>query len=234
MKAAIMQPYFLPYIGYFQLIGAVDVFIIYDNIKYTKKGWINRNRYLLNGSEAIFSIPLAKDSDFLEIRQRKIAHDFERRKLFQQIAGAYRRAPHADVGLALLETILDCDDQNLFEFISRCISRVSEYLGLETPIVVSSTLPIDHTLQSQDKVIALCEAVGANAYVNPIGGMELYSSDAFAAHGLDLTFLRSSAFEYKQFENQFVPWLSILDLLMFNPLPDVRDRIAHGYELVSQ
>ena len=63
-KLGVMQPYFLPYIGYFQLIEAADVFVVYDNIKYTKKGWINRNRMLRNGSDMVFSLPLKKDSDF--------------------------------------------------------------------------------------------------------------------------------------------------------------------------
>ena len=94
MKLAIMQPYFLPYIGYFQLIAAVDQFIVYDNIKYTKKGWINRNRLLQNGTDTVFSIPLSKDSDALDIRERQIAADFRRDKLLKQIAEAYRKAPY--------------------------------------------------------------------------------------------------------------------------------------------
>src|ERR1700680_880113 len=94
MRTAIMQPYFFPYIGYFQLIDSVDLFIVYDNIKYTKKGWINRNRILLNGKDVTLSLPLKSDSDFLDIRDRELAADFNREKLVNQLSGAYRRAPY--------------------------------------------------------------------------------------------------------------------------------------------
>ena len=93
MRLAIMQPYFFPYIGYFQLIAAVDMFIVYDNIKYTKKGWINRNRMLQNGKDVMFSLPLKSDSDYLDVCERELAADFNRDKLLNQFKGAYRRRP---------------------------------------------------------------------------------------------------------------------------------------------
>src|SRR5258705_11030314 len=94
MRLAVMQPYFFPYIGYFQLIAAVDLFIVYDNIKYTKKGWINRNRMLRNGKDVMFSVPLKNDSDYLDVCERELAADFNRDKLFNQLKGAYRGAPN--------------------------------------------------------------------------------------------------------------------------------------------
>ena len=97
MKVGIMQPYFLPYVGYFQLIAAVDLFIVYDNIKYTKKGWINRNRMLLNGTDTTFSLPLRKDSDYLNVVDRELSLDFDRHKLLNQLRGAYIRAPYFNV-----------------------------------------------------------------------------------------------------------------------------------------
>src|SRR5450631_3607040 len=103
MKVAIMQPYFFPYIGYFQLIASVDRFVIYDNIKYTKKGWINRNRFLRNGSECVFTVPLRKDSDSLDVRDRVVAADFDRRKLANQLREAYRLAPHFQEGFPIVE-----------------------------------------------------------------------------------------------------------------------------------
>ena len=114
MKLAIMQPYFLPYVGYFQLIGAVDMFIIYDNIKYTKKGWINRNRMLRNGSDAMFSLPLKRDSDYLDVVKRQLAADYDRTKLLNQFKGAYLRAPFFADTFPLLERIVCHEDQNLF------------------------------------------------------------------------------------------------------------------------
>src|SRR5437016_10802468 len=103
MRVAIMQPYFFPYIGYFQLIHSVDLFIIYDNIKYTKKGWINRNRFLRNGAEVVFTVPLRKDSDFLNVKDRTVAGDFGRGKLVNQLREAYRRAPHFDHAFPVVE-----------------------------------------------------------------------------------------------------------------------------------
>ena len=96
-----MQPYFFPYIGYFQLIASVDLFIVYDNIKYTKKGWINRNRILLNGKAVPFSLPLKSASDSLDLRDRELATDIDRERLVNQLYGAYRRAPRNSVLPAL-------------------------------------------------------------------------------------------------------------------------------------
>src|SRR5882762_1494729 len=103
MRLAVMQAYFFPYIGYFQLIAAVDLFIVYDNIKYTKKGWINRNRMLQNGKDAMFSLPLKSDSDYRHVRERQVAADFNRDKFLNRIRGAYRRAPHFSETVALVE-----------------------------------------------------------------------------------------------------------------------------------
>ena len=232
MKLAIMQPYFLPYIGYFQLIAAADVFVVYDNIKYTKKGWINRNRFLLNGADAMFSLPLKKDSDFLDIRDRELAEDFRRDKLLNQLQGAYRRAPHFPQTESLLREIVLHEDRNLFGFIHNSIVRICRHIGIETKILVSSTVSIDHSLRSQDKVIALCKKLAANTYINPIGGTDLYSKDDFRSRDVELQFVRSKPFEYLQFGEAFVPWLSILDVLMFNPLDRVREGVYNNFELI--
>jgi hypothetical protein len=231
MKVAIMQPYFLPYIGYFQLIGAVDVFVVYDNIKYTKKGWFNRNRFLQNGSDAWFSIPLANASDSLDVVERGIAPSFDRARLLNQLTGAYRRAPHFAQGFELLRECVEHDDRNLFRFLHHSIHATARRLSLDTRIVVSSTLPIDHSLRAQDKVLAICGALGATTYINAIGGTALYSAPDFAERGIDLRFLRPCPPEYRQFGEPFVPWLSILDLLMFNPADDVKSMLS-AFQLV--
>ena len=221
MKLAIMQPYFLPYIGYFQLIAAVDAFIVYDNIKYTKKGWINRNRLLRNGEAVTFSLPLKKDSDFLDIGERYLAPEFDRNKFLNTIQGAYWRAPNFQATLPLLREIVETSETNLFQFLRHSIVCTCKHLGIETKILTSSEVPIDHSLKSEDRVIALCEALAATTYLNPIGGTELYSERAFAERNIKLRFLKSKAIEYKQFDSSFVPWLSILDVVMFNPLERV-------------
>lgn len=232
MKVAIMQPYFFPYIGYFQLIASADVFVIYDNIKYTKKGWINRNRMLLNGSDAMFSLPLRKDSDSLDVVQREISTDFDRAKLLNQIKGAYRGAPFFDDVFPLLERVIQNKDSNLFRYIRYSVEVVCEALGIRTRIVTSSELPVERDLKSQDKVIAICKAIGADKYINSIGGVELYEKDEFYENGIDLSFINPWAFNYVQFGGEFVPWLSIIDVMMFNPLGEV-SRITHNnFDLV--
>lgn len=232
MKLAIMQPYFLPYIGYFQLIAAADLFIVYDNIKYTKKGWINRNRMLVNGADAMFSLPLKKDSDSLDVVQRELAADFDCSKLLNQFKGGYGRAPYFDQTFPLLECIVRFDDANLFRYIHHSLVAICRHLGIETEIRISSDIAIDHSLKNQNKVLALCQAVGAATYINTIGGTELYAKDDFCAHGVTLQFIKSRPYEYPQFGAPFVPWLSIVDVLMFNPVHDIRACISQNYELI--
>lgn len=227
-----MQPYFLPYIGYFQLIAAVNLFILYDNIKYTKKGWINRNRFLCNGRDAMFSLPLKADSDLLDIRERRLASDFNCDRLINQLAGAYRKAPYFEHAFPLIEQILRQKEQNLFQFLYGSIVLVCQHIGITTEIRISSDIPIDHALKNQDKVLALCETVGTNVYVNAIGGIDLYSKEDFRSHRIELKFIRSKPFVYRQFGNDFVPWLSIVDVLMFNSLDTIGEVVHSNYELI--
>jgi WbqC-like protein family. len=228
-----MQPYFLPYIGYWQLIAAVDVFVIYDNIKYTKKGWINRNRLLRKGAPAVFSLPLRAASDDLDVRDREIAPEFRGKTLLAQVRGAYLRAPQFEPTFALLERILVTGERNLFLFLERSIRLTCEHLGIGTEIRRSSDVSADRDLRGQDRVLAICEAVGTDVYVNAIGGVELYSAEAFAARGMELRFIRSRPLEYQQPGAPFVPNLSILDVLMFNSLSAVREAACTGFDLVG-
>ena len=232
LKVAIMQPYFFPYIGYFQLINAVDQFIIYDNIKYTKKGWFNRNRMLLNGKEAMFSIPLKRDSDYLHVRERELAADFRRRKLLNQINGAYHRAPYFSQTFPLVEKIILNESNNLFAFLYSSIINICKHLEISTDINISSNIVINHDLKNQEKVIAICKAVGAATYVNSFGGIDLYSKAKFDAIGIDLQFIQSLPFQYRQLDEKFVPWLSIIDVLMFNSLKLVQRQLSVGYKYV--
>jgi hypothetical protein len=232
MKAAIMQPYFLPYVGYFQLIAAVDLFIVYDNIQYTKSGWINRNRLCRNGEMVTFSLPLKSASDHLDVRERELAADFKREKLLNKIKEAYRPAGQFAAVFPVIERIVGFEDGNLFRFLRHSIACICDFLDISTEIRISSSIDIDHELKGQDKVLALCRAVGADLYVNAIGGMDLYSKDAFRAEGIELQFIRSKPYEYPQSDRAFLPSLSILDVMMCNPVDSVRACVAHNYELV--
>lgn len=232
MNLAIMQPYFLPYIGYFQLIAAADMFVVYDRIKYTKKGWINRNRMLMNGSDAPFSLPLKRDSDSLDVVAREIAPDFNPDRVCQQIRGAYQRAPFFGSVFPVIEQILQYRNRNLFHFIHHSLVVVCKHLDITSEIRVSSTIPIDDGLRGHHKVLALCKAVGASRYINSIGGTELYARQDFRQQGIELQFLQPQLYVYPQFGQEFVPWLSILDVMMFNPREVVHSHVQSGFDLI--
>src|SRR5688572_25515943 len=132
MKAAIMQPYLFPYIGYFQLIAAVDKFVVYDNIKFTKKGWINRNRILVNGKDEYISIPLKRDSDFLDVDQRFLADSFnaEKEKLLRKIVASYKKAPFFNETYPVVEEVFNYTDKNLFSFVYNSLIKICSALGI--------------------------------------------------------------------------------------------------------
>ena len=232
MKLAIMQPYFVPYIGYFQLIAAADMFIVYDNIKYTKKGWINRNRILQNGKEHLISLPLQGAPDYLHVRDRELSVNFNRMKLLNQLECAYRKAPFFSQVFQLVEQIIQYKENNLFLFLYDSLLRICKYLGITTPIIVSSSVDINHDLKSQNKVLALCKSFDAYTYINSIGGMELYSKEVFSENELDLKFIKTNLFLYPQFGDVFAPWLSIIDVMMFNSVDTIQTSILTNYELI--
>jgi len=218
-KLAIMQPYFMPYIGYFQLIHSVDEFIVYDNIQYTKKGWINRNRILTNERDRLFTLPIKKDSDYLNVVDRKLAESWkeDRKKLTNLIKASYNKAPYFYDAFPLVSQCLNwADHSNLFNFILNSLTLINNYLDIKTNVVISSAVDINHNLKSQDKVIALCKARTATHYINAIGGTSLYDKKTFIQNNIELNFIKSNPITYKQSNNKFVPWLSIIDVLMFN------------------
>lgn len=224
LKLGIMQPYFFPYIGYYQLLNYVDQYVIYDNIEFTRKGWINRNRILVNGKDELITLPLRKDSDFLHVRDRALSDTWptEKGKMLNRIAEAYRKAPFFQEVFPLVERCLNYTDKNLFRFLYHSVLETSAFMGIHTPIVISSEVEIDHTLKSQSKVLGICWAMGATSYVNPIGGLELYDKDFFLANGVELRFLKAATINYQQFSGSFCPNLSIIDVLMFNSPDQVR------------
>ena len=224
-RVAINQPYFFPYIGYFQLINLVDEFVIYDNIQYTKKGWINRNRILMNGKDQLITLPIKKDSDYLDVVDRKLADswDNEKNKMMNIIKSSYVKAPHFPEVYELIQRCLNNNKENLFEFIFDSLKFINEYLDIKTKITISSTINIDHSLKSQDKVITIYKSQEATTYINAIGGQELYSKDIFKQNGLNLNFIKADKIQYNQFKNEFIPYLSIIDNMMFNSKEQIKE-----------
>ena len=233
MKVGIMQPYLLPYLGYFQIMNACDKFVVYDNIKFTKKGWIHRNRMLLNNTDLMFSLPLKKDSDFLDIDQRFIADTFksDKNKILGQIRSSYSKAPHFATAYPVIEGIFNYPDNNLFNFILNSLVAIKAYLSIDTALIVSSTIDIDHSLKGKYRVMEICKNLKAKDYINPIGGMELYDKEEFQQNGLNLYFHKMHPITYPQNSTTFLPSLSILDVMMYNSKDNVTEYL-HQFDLL--
>lgn len=219
MITSIMQPYFLPYLGYFQLIELSDVFVVYDNIQYTKKGWINRNRFLLNETPSVFTVPVKRDSHLLDINRRYLIDDYLKynKKTLNKISQSYKNAPNFKKTMPLIESIfLYNQSNNLFDFIYNSILEVIKHLNIKTKIIKSSEISIENSnLKSAERVIDLCKLLKTNTYVNPIGGIDLYDKNYFSQNNINLLFHKMDDIDYHQFSKNFEPYLSIIDLMMF-------------------
>lgn len=233
MKLAVMQPYLFPYIGYFQLIQAVDQFVALNDVQYIKAGWINRNRILENGEPAYFTFSLKKDSHQATIAQRVFADEFSKQKesFKDRVASAYRKAPCFEETSELLGNILDLNEPRLDVFVAETLKKICEHLEIKTSFVNSSEIEKDDSLKAEDRVIDINKRLGAEHYINLSGGMELYSKENFKQAGLQLNFIKCKEIKYQQFDNPFVPHLSILDVLMFNDKPTVQ-KFLNEYELI--
>ena len=229
MTIGIMQPYFLPYIGYFQLIKEVDKYVIYDDVNYINKGWINRNNILLNGQKYLFTLSLLGASQNKLINE--IAVENNQSKLLKTIENAYKKAPYFENVFAVIQSIFDYENKNLSKFVGNSIIQIADYLDIKTIFVYSSEIEKDNTLKGQEKILQICKILGVTNYINTIGGQELYDKDIFKQNNIELHFLKTEMIEYKQFKNDFVPYLSILDVMMFNPIEEI-NVMLNKFELV--
>jgi len=229
LKVGVMQPYFWPYLGYFQLMCAVDRFVVYDNMQFTKRGWINRNRIALNGDDVYITLPIEKASDFLNVNQRELIPKFKESadKMLRTLAGAYSRAAYYRDGLDIAISCLSHPNRNLFDFVLNSINVVAQALNINTPVTVSSSLDVDHSLQGQDRVLAICKHLGASNYINPPGGRSLYSQFAFRTQGVNLEFLEPKIEPYSQRGcADFIPNLSVMDVIMSTGLVATAKQLA--------
>lgn len=233
MKLGIMQPYFFPYIGYWQLINAVDKYVIYDDVNYIKGGWINRNRILSNGSAIYFNLPIIGASSNKLINEVKVNVDEKMiNKTLKTIKGCYEKAPFYKEIYPLLEKILTNNEENLALFLKFSLEVIAEYLDIQTEFILSSELDKNNNLKSQEKVIHICKLLDATDYYNAIGGQNLYSYDAFKENDINLFFLKTELIEYQQFKNQFISGLSIIDVLMFNSKDECLKQLS-CFELIG-
>lgn len=233
MKIGIMQPYLFPYIGYFQLISACDKFVVHDDVQYIQQGWINRNYIIVHNRNYFFVFSVKHDDYSKNINERFYtnAFDVEAKKLLRNIDQSYSKAPHfADVR-ALLADVLGTPERNVSKLNTLSISKTCQYLGINTERLVSSEMEFEKSLAAEKRVIAINKKLGSTHYINPIGGLELYSKERFQESGIELSFLKPRLSPYQQSTAEFIPGLSIIDVMM-NCSAESISEMLRDYELV--
>lgn len=219
MKIAVMQPYFFPYLGYYQLLNAVDKFVLLDDVAFIKRGYIHRNSILINGKSHQFTIPLQKSSQNKMINQTYICSNNKWKTSFlKTIKMAYTKAPQFETVFPLIEDSVKfaIDEMPIHIFIGHSLQKVKEYLDITTDLLLSSEMEKNPNLKGQDRIIEISRRIGARTYINPIGGQHLYNKETFRNMGIDLRFIKTKSYIYKQLKNNFIPNLSMIDVLMFN------------------
>lgn len=232
MKLGINQPYFFPYIGYLQLINAVDTFVVYDDVNYIKQGWITRNYILVNGKKHLIILQLKGASSFKQINQIKVGNN--RHKLIKTMFHSYTKAPYFNEVFPVIENSLKFGDDNLAGFITNSLQEIADYLDIKTKIIMSSNIKEikkNSHLKGLDKGLNICNVLNADVYINAIGGKELYSKEEFKKYFIALYFIKTKNITYRQFNNEFTPNLSIIDVLMFNSKDTVK-KLLNEYELI--
>ena len=244
MKLAIMQPYFMPYIGYFQTMAAVDKYLLYDKVAFIKKGWINRNRiYIQNVGTQFITIPLKNKSSFTNILDVQIDNTTDwRSKMLNLIYYNYKRSLFFDVVYPLMENSIKQSSELISEYNFVVLNQIATFLDINTPIELS-TDPMyegieeqlakydDSLLRKYDRIKFICQANNADNYINPIGGQDLYDKKVFAEHGIKLSFVQTEQFAYPQFAPEFIPNLSIIDVLMHNGKAGTK-QLLNAYTLI--
>lgn len=232
MKLAVMQPYIFPYIGYFQLIKAVDKFVLYDDVNFINRGWINRNRILVSGKDNMFTIPLKDASQNKLINEIDVNWDDNwKSKFLKTIEQSYRKAPFYDEILPIIKKTIEAENGQFSQIIEQNLRLICEYLDIKTEIISSSSIYQNTDKKAQERILDICLQEKANHYINPIGGLALYDKSEFAKENRQMDFIKSLPVEYKQFKNEFVPWLSIIDVLMFNSKEEI-NKFLDKFELV--
>ena len=230
MKVGIMQPYVFPYLGYFQLINAVDKFIIYDDVNFIKQGWINRNRILLNNQGFLYTIPLKDASSYKLIKDVEVDEKyFEtwKRKFYKSIEQAYRKAPYYEVVNALIKNVFESAPASISAIAIQSIRASLEYIEIDSEIILSSTIYTNTHLSGQDRVIDICLQTKATQYINAEGGKELYRKEDFKRNGIVLNFLKANEIRYKQYNEGFIPSLSFIDVMMFNNKEEIKRMLSN-------
>lgn len=235
MKIGIMQPYFFPYLGYWQHMNAVDEYVVYDDVNYINRGRINRNAILANGEIQNINLPLLGASQNKLINEIAVNTDPDlQKKLLRSIEHAYCKAPYYSSVLPMIRDIVTQTESNLAKYLMYSFQVIGDYLGITTNLRMSSELPKNCELRSYEKIIDICKILGGTEYYNSISGVPLYEQHRpeFEREGLELSFLKMKPIAYSQFKKEFVPNLSIIDLMMFQTQTECKQYLQE-YELIK-
>jgi len=217
-----MQPYFFPYLGYYQLANYVDLFVVFDDVNFINRGWINRNNILLSGQPHLITIPLNKASQNKLINEIEVSQDFNwKSKLRKKIDMCYSKSNNKQSGSEILEEAITCSNK-ISEISERSLSSIFEYCGIRKKIIKSSEISYDKNLKAQDKILDICCKIGCTEYVNLPGGKNLYENKKFLEKGITLSFITKNSVRYKQQCKDFVDNLSMIDILMNNEAADIK------------
>lgn len=232
IKVAIMQPYVFPYIGYFQLVNAVDEFVFYDDVNFIKRGWINRNRILVKNESQYFTFPCKAVSQNVKINHTQLSLDSrEKQKILKKIEFSYKKASEFDSVFPIIESVIKKDCNTIAELAIESVERVSEYLGLDTSFHISSASFANTEIYDRaDRLISITKMLNSNEYINAAGGVEIYDKSYFLSQGVTLSFLKGTLPTYRQYEGVFVSTLSIIDVMMFNTVDRIQEYL-NDYEL---
>lgn len=226
-----MQPYVFPYIGYFSYIQATDKFMFYDDVQFIMRGWINRNRIALNGREHMITVPLLGASPNRNINETRVMESDWSIKALATIRQAYLRAPQFPAVFPLVTEVFTSDDRTIDKLAIRSVRAVCAYLGMKLPMATTSAEYGNQTLGRVERLVDLCRREGAEELVVPEGGRPLYDRQVFASAGIHLHFLKPREIPYFRGPRApWIPWLSIIDVLMHLPPAEVRE-LLDQYDL---
>lgn len=213
----------MPYLGYFQLVAAVDKFVFYDDVNFFKKGWINRNHILCDKREYLFSIPLDNASQNRRINEIQVALDDRwLRKFYKTIERSYGKAPNYESTIAFLRELFESENTTIGELAKTSVRKVCEYADISTEFVDSSAQYMNESLAGQDRILDICVKEHATEYINAQNGRSLYDREAFRARQIELRFISPMLSPYQRDQPEFVGGLSVVDAMMFVSRTDLR------------
>jgi hypothetical protein len=220
MRIALMQPYFFPYLGHFDLLNMVDEWIVFDTAQYMRSHWMNRNRILhpAGGWEYI-TVPVRKHPTNTPGHQVEIAMAIDwRNRILRKLQHYRNKAPYYQDVMDFVEECFADVGPNLSETNIRILEKTRTRLGIKTPMRVLSRmdLRLEPVLGPGDWGFEISRLLGAREYVNPAGGAALFDRDQFEKHGIKLTIQNFSNIAYDCRPYRFEPGLSIIDVMMWN------------------